>query len=112
LRFPVFARNVENYDLLLYVANWPKPRINAWDALLKARAIENMCYTIGVNRIGEDANGLDYPGHSQVFDYLGNSIVDCEDQFGVFKFVLDKKAQLNTRQKLNFLSDRDGFALL
>jgi predicted amidohydrolase len=112
LRFPVFARNVENYDLLLYVANWPKPRINAWDALLKARAIENMCYTIGVNRIGEDANGLDYPGHSQVFDYLGNSIVDCEDQFGVFKFVLDKKAQLNTRQKLKFLSDRDRFALL
>ena len=56
LRFPVFSRNVEDYDVLLYVANWPKPRINAWNALLKARAIENMCYVVGVNRIGEDQN--------------------------------------------------------
>jgi omega-amidase len=63
LRFPVFARNVENYDLLLYVANWPKPRINAWDILLKARAVENMSYVIGVNRIGNDNNNLEYVGH-------------------------------------------------
>ena len=55
LRFPVFSRNVENYDLLIYVANWPKPRINAWNALLKARAIENISYALGVNRIGFDA---------------------------------------------------------
>lgn len=112
LRFPVFARNVENYDMLLYVANWPKPRINAWDTLLKARAIENMCYTIGVNRIGEDANYLEYPGHSQVFDYLGNTIVDCQDGNGIFVFELDKNKQLETRQKLNFLNDRDSFTLI
>lgn len=112
LRFPVFVRNVENYDLLLYVANWPKPRINAWDALLKARAIENMCYTIGVNRIGEDANKLEYPGHSKATDFLGNTIVDCEDELGVFIFELDKNAQQETRQKLNFLNDRDDFSLI
>lgn len=111
LRFPVFARNKENYDLLLYVANWPKPRINAWDALLKARAIENMCYTIGVNRIGEDANHLEYPGHSQAFDYLGKTIVDCEDELGVFIFELDKTSQNEARAKFNFLNDRDDFEI-
>lgn len=111
LRFPVFARNVENYDLLLYVANWPKPRINAWDALLKARAIENMCYTIGVNRIGEDANKLEYPGHSKVIDYLGNTIVDCDNELGVFIFELDKNNQQEAREKFNFLSDKDDFEI-
>ncbi|NEW80406.1 MAG: amidohydrolase, partial [Gelidibacter sp.] len=64
LRFPVWARNVEDYDLLIYVANWPKIRIAAWDTLLKARAIENMCYTVGVNRVGVDANNYEYNGHS------------------------------------------------
>jgi predicted amidohydrolase len=111
LRFPVFVRNVENYDLLLYVANWPKPRINAWDALLKARAIENMCYTIGVNRIGEDANKLEYPGHSQAFDYLGNQMVDCDDELGVFIFDLDKSTQNEARAKFNFLNDKDDFEI-
>ena len=112
LRFPVWARNAEDYDLLIYVANWPKPRINAWDTLLKARAIENMCYTIGVNRIGEDANKLEYPGHSKAIDFLGNTIVDCEDELGVFIFELDKNAQQETRQKLNFLNDRDDFTII
>jgi predicted amidohydrolase len=112
LRFPVFVRNVENYDLILYVANWPKPRINAWDSLLKARAIENMCYTIGVNRIGEDANQLEYPGHSQVIDFLGNNMLNCESDLGVFVCELDKVQQLATRQKLNFLNDKDDFSLV
>ena len=111
LRFPVFARNIEDYDVLLYVANWPKPRINAWDALLKARAIENMCYAIGVNRIGLDANELEYVGHSQVIDYLGNIAVDCESEQGIFIYELDKTAMMTTRQKLNFLNDRDAFEL-
>ncbi|HLO74540.1 MAG TPA: nitrilase family protein [Flavobacterium sp.] len=112
LRFPVFARNVENYDLLLYVANWPKPRINAWDTLLKARAIENMCYTIGVNRIGEDANQLEYPGHSQVIDFLGNQVLNCENDLGVFIINLDKQIQFEAREKFNFLNDRDDFSLI
>lgn len=112
LRFPVFARNVENYDVLLYVANWPKTRIAAWDILLKARAIENMCYAIGVNRIGLDANELEYVGHSQIIDYLGNIAVNCESEQGVFIYEFDKTAMMTTRQKLNFLNDRDAFELL
>ena len=112
LRFPVFARNTEDYDLLLYVANWPKARITAWDALLKARAIENMTYTIGVNRIGEDANQLEYPGHSKVIDYLGNEILACENELGVFCVELDKTKQTEIRQKMNFLNDKDDFNLI
>ena len=64
LRFPAFVRNHENYDLIIYVANWPNTRINAWDMLLKARAIENMCHVIGVNRVGVDENGLNFSGQS------------------------------------------------
>ena len=111
LRFPVFVRNVEKYDLLLYVANWPKQRINAWDTLLKARAIENMCYTIGVNRVGEDANQLEYPGHSKAFDFLGNTLVDCEQELGVFIVELDKTSQNDARAKFNFLNDMDSFEI-
>jgi omega-amidase len=111
LRFPVFARNLENYDLLIYVANWPKPRIAAWDTLLKARAIENMSYTIGVNRIGTDANQLEYPGHSTVIDFLGNTLLDCHAELGVFICEIDYKAQQETRSKLNFLNDKDEFSI-
>lgn len=112
LRFPVFVRNTEDYDLLLYVANWPIPRISAWDTLLRARAIENMCYTIGVNRIGEDANKMDYPGHSHVVDYLGKNILDCEDELGVFIIELDKTRQNEARAKFNFLNDRDSYMII
>lgn len=111
LRFPVFSRNVETYDILLYIANWPDTRINAWDALLKARAIENMCYTIGVNRIGGDANHHQYNGHSQVQDYLGRAIIAPQESDGVFVATLDKNALVETRQKLGFLNDRDDFEL-
>ncbi len=109
LRFPVFARNTEDYDVLIYVANWPKPRINAWDTLLKARAIENMCYTIGVNRIGEDPNKHNYPGHSQAIDFLGNYLIEPQENEGVFITNLDKNTLLESRQKLGFLNDRDEF---
>jgi len=111
LRFPVFARNTEEYDVLIYVANWPKPRINAWDALLKARAIENMCYTIGVNRIGEDPNKHDYPGHSQVIDELGNYLIAPQEIEGVFITTLNKNTLEATRQKFGFLNDRDAFTM-
>ncbi len=112
LRFPVFSRNIENYDLLIYVANWPKTRINAWDTLLKARAIENMSYTIGVNRLGIDNNNLEYIGHSQIVDYLGNSVIEPQKGEGVFIAELDKEALLETRKKLDFLKDKDHFELL
>ena len=111
LRFPVFARNVEEYDLLLYVANWPEIRINAWDALLKARAIENMSYTIGVNRIGEDDNKFEHNGHSQVINFLGDYILEPIESKGVFIVELNKAELLLARKKFNFLNDKDKFIL-
>ena len=111
LRFPVFARNVENYDLLLYVANWPKVRTNAWDALLKARAIENLSYVVGVNRIGLDIHDYEHIGHSQVVDFLGNYILEPQETAGVFVVELDKNVMLETRKKLDFLSDKDKFEI-
>ena len=84
----------------------------AWDALLKARAIENMTYTIGVNRIGTDANALEYTGHSKIIDFLGNEILSCENELGVFIIEIDKNQQTQTRQKMNFLNDKDAFQLI
>ncbi len=110
LRFPVWARNTDNYDVLLYVANWPKPRITAWDTLLKARAIENMAYCIGVNRVGSDASQLEYPGHSAVYDGLGAPLVHQKEN-GVFYATLQKEHVMNIREKLRFLNDRDEFSL-
>ncbi|HKO77528.1 MAG TPA: nitrilase-related carbon-nitrogen hydrolase, partial [Flavobacterium sp.] len=111
LRFPVFARNVEEYDLLIYVANWPEIRIKAWDALIKARAIENMSYTVGVNRIGKDDSNFQYNGHSQVVNFLGDYIMEPIETKGVFIIELNKAELLLARKKLNFLSDQDSFVL-
>ncbi|MCL6460885.1 MAG: nitrilase family protein, partial [Flavobacterium micromati] len=111
LRFPAFSRNHEEYDLLLYVANWPKIRINAWDALLKARAIENMSYTVGVNRIGTDANGHEYIGHSQVVDFLGDYVLQPEEVEGLLFVSLKKDKMIEMRQKLGFLNDKDNFRI-
>lgn len=111
LRFPVFSRNTEDYDALIYVANWPERRINAWDILLRARAVENMSYTIGVNRVGTDLNDNHYTGHTQVIDTLGNYILAPETKDGIFTVVLDKKQQDELREKLGFLNDRDDFLL-
>tara|TARA_R110002012_G_scaffold265893_2_gene449320 strand:+ start:576 stop:1355 length:780 start_codon:yes stop_codon:yes gene_type:complete len=113
LRFPVFARNTQGYDVLIYVANWPVPRVNAWDALLKARAIENMCYAIGVNRTGVDGSGMDYNGHSQVYNVLGEESIEHPWENQNMKTVLLKKEHiLKLRTKLRFLEDRDSFTLI
>lgn len=111
LRFPVFARNVEEYDVLLYVANWPKVRIQAWDILLKARSIENMCYTIGVNRVGLDNNNFEHDGHSQVVDFMGNYVLEPQENEGVFVIELNKEKLLEARNRLGFLNDKDSFDL-
>lgn len=111
LRFPVWARNTDNYDVLIYVANWPKPRINAWDALLKARAIENMTYCIGVNRIGVDEQGHEYPGHSAAYDGLGKELAFSQTE-EVIHVSLSKKHIVYLRKKLKFLEDSDGFNLI
>lgn len=111
LRFPVFSRNTEDYDLLVYVANWPGKRIYAWNSLLKARAIENMSYTIGVNRVGEDGNNISYPGHSQVLDCLGKYCLRSLESEKTVTLKLDKNRQYTVRKKLGFLNDRDAFIL-
>jgi predicted amidohydrolase len=112
LRFPVWSRNVEAYDVLFYVANWPNVRIQAWDTLLKARAIENMAYCIGVNRIGLDGNNHEYSGHSAVYDVLGNRIDHMPFDKEAIEIVTLYKSDIETyRQKLNFLGDMDSFTL-
>lgn len=112
LRFPVWARNTKDYDVLIYVANWPKTRILAWDALLRARAIENMTYCIGVNRTGLDGNDHEYIGHSTVYDVLGKQISTTafEKDF-TETVVLEKQHIESIRKKLQFLNDRDSFTL-
>ena len=111
LRFPVFSRNVENYDLLIYVASWPKTRIAAWDTLLKARAIENMSYAIGVNRLGSDGSNLEYTGHSQAVDFLGDYCIEPQGFEGVFYAQLNKESLVQTRKNLGFLNDQDCFEM-
>ena len=112
LRFPVWARNTENYDVLIYVANWPKPRISAWDTLLKARAIENMSYCIGVNRVGVDGVNCEYPGHSAVYNVLGNSLSTFKPHKEETQIItLEKRHVEAYRNKFKFLNDRDTFTI-
>lgn len=113
LRFPVWARNVENYDLLIYTASWPQKRVAAWDALLKARAIENISYTVGVNRIGTDGNNYEYVGHSIVFDALGNPLSkEANETAKTISVTLFKDDQNSIRERLGFLNDRDAFTFV
>ncbi|MGB2085958.1 MAG: amidohydrolase [Flavobacteriaceae bacterium] len=112
LRFPVWGRNTSDYDLLLYTANWPHKRISAWDTLLKARAIENMSYCVGVNRIGTDGSNLEYPGHTAVYDFMGKTIGQTTpNKAGHCQVILTKEDQELARKKLNFLNDRDHFTI-
>ncbi|MCI2229879.1 amidohydrolase [Polaribacter sp. MSW13] len=112
LRFPVWGRNTENYDLLIYMANWPVTRIKAWDTLLKARSIENMCYTVGVNRTGKDANDFDYSGNSLIVNYLGEQLSSLnKNEVGIITATLYKPAQEKIRKKLGFLNDKDSFKI-
>ena len=112
LRFPVWARNTENYDLLIYVANWPFARIKAWETLLKARAIENMSTVIGLNRTGVDANNYKYSGSSVIVDYFGEEISNLQSsEVGIVKATLVKTEQDRIRKKLGFLNDKDSFKI-
>lgn len=112
LRFPVWARNSEDYDVIIYVANWPKVRIAAWDALLKARAIENMSYCIGVNRVGLDGNNYEYSGHSAAYDVLGHRMDSIPESTETVEVVTLEKSHITKyRERLGFLKDRDTFNL-
>jgi len=111
LRFPAWSRNRNSYDLLLYVANWPSKRHNAWATLLRARAIENLSYLAGVNRIGQDGNNLPYIGGSAIIDYLGNDIADLGDQPGAATATLDLDELQRFRDRFAFHKDADDFSI-
>jgi omega-amidase len=114
LRFPVWARqcikdNVFEYDVLIYVANWPERRSLAWKTLLQARAIENQCYVIGVNRVGEDGNGIYHAGDSMVIDPLGEILYHKKDEEDIFTIGLNKEHLEEVRKKFPFWKDADNF---
>ncbi|HTN31380.1 MAG TPA: amidohydrolase [Pseudomonas sp.] len=111
LRFPVWSRDPESTDLLFYTANWPAARRNAWNRLLPARAIENLCYVAGINRVGVDGQGYPYSGDSQVLDFLGDSLLDAGEGDGVFQVSLNAEKLARFRERFPAWRDADGFAL-
>jgi predicted amidohydrolase len=112
LRFPVWSRNRGDYDLLLYVANWPQRRAHAWSTLLRARAIENLSYVAGVNRIGKDGNGATYAGDSVALDFLGQPLSSEGGGDRVETAVLDLESLQAYRQSFPAHLDADRFELL
>ena len=111
LRFPVWSRNTQAYDLLIYVANWPIPRRNAWQTLLQARAIENQVYTIGVNRVGKDENGMEYAGDSMVVNFGGEILYHVAFGEQCATMALQPTIQESFRAKFPFLNDADDFLI-
>jgi len=115
LRFPVWARQSNSetpeYDLLIYVANWPERRVHAWKTLLQARAIENQSYVVGVNRVGDDGNNIHYSGDSMIVDPLGEVVYTKNEQEDVFTVTIDKQHLQSVREKLPFLKDADSFEI-
>lgn len=113
LRFPVWSRNVNNeYDLLIYVANWPTPRRIVWDTLLRARALENQCYVCGVNRVGTDGYGLHYNGGSKIYSAFGEEIASIPDeQEGLSTATLHLSPLRQFREKFPVWKDADEFQL-
>jgi omega-amidase len=126
LRFPVWARQAPplpmergqggeaapEYDILIYVANWPERRSTAWKTLLQARAIENQSYVIGVNRVGKDGNDIYHSGNSMIIDALGNIIYHKEHDEDIFTIKLEKEELEQTRERFPFWKDGDMFTIL
>lgn len=113
LRFPVWSRNTDNFDLLIYTANWPDARMLAWDTLLRARAIENLCYVAGLNRVGVDNNDLVYTGHSGLYDAMGASLLKLQEgKEDIQSFTIDKSHLNKVRDQFRFLDDKDEFKIL
>jgi omega-amidase len=120
LRFPVWARQASHttedesnleYDVLLYVANWPERRSHAWKTLLQARAIENQCYVVGANRVGDDGNNIHYSGDSMIIDPLGEILYTKAQDEDVFTIVLQKDKLEEVRDKMPFWKDADEFSI-
>lgn len=113
LRFPVWSRNRNEYDLLVYSANWPGVRSDVWNTLLKARAIENQCYVVGVNRVGADKMGIDYLGESQVVDAKGHLLAKTRSNTTeILSTSLSYDDLINFRTKFPVLNDADDFNLI
>ena len=117
LRFPIWSRNAINdkreadYDVLVYAANWPAPRVLAWKTLLQARAIENQCYVVGVNRTGKDGDGMDHTGDSSVIGPLGDILYRRENEEDIALINLNYEEMVKVRRTLPFLRDADKFEL-
>jgi predicted amidohydrolase len=112
LRFPVWSRNVSMaYDAAIYVANWPAPRANAWRTLLQARAIENLAYVVGVNRVGTDANALAYAGDSLLVDFKGDLVLDLKSKDQILTSELSLESLAEFRAKFPAHLDADSFSL-
>ena len=114
LRFPIWNRmnKEDEYDVLVVIANWPNKRMTAWQTLLRARAIENQSYVIGVNRVGEDGNGLIYNGGSCVIDPLGEILYEKLNDEDIFSISLNKDDLLKVRNNFPFQKDKDEFIIL
>jgi predicted amidohydrolase len=112
LRFPAWCRNRNDYDLMLLVANWPSKRVRHWSSLLEARAIENQSWVIGVNRVGEDGNGLSYPGHSVVHDPSGLCVADLEESENARVVEMDLSKVQKIRSDFPFQQDADNFTFV
>jgi predicted amidohydrolase len=111
LRFPVFARNRNDYDILFYVANWPAPRQSVWNTLLKARAIENQAYVLGVSRVGTDGDGVDHLGGTCVIDPMGQVEGVLDNNPGILHCTIDLKKIREFRVKFPVWKDADMFSL-
>jgi predicted amidohydrolase len=111
LRFPVWSRNSEDYDLLIYVANWPDKRKSAWKSLLTARAIENQCYVIGVNRVGEDSKNY-YSGDSSLINALGETLYTNSHIEEIYSTTISKYDLNKVRTQLPFLNDKDNYKII
>jgi len=122
LRFPVWSRQSPppsreagrgpEYDVLIYVANWPEKRVHAWTTLLRARAIENQCYVIGVNRTGEDGNKIRHTGESMAIDPMGEILYHKKDREDIFTVTFDKSDLEKAREKFPFWKDADRFQII
>jgi len=111
LRFPVWARNRNEYDILVYAANWPQARTDVWNTLLKARAIENQTYVVGANRIGVDGNSISYSGNSQLIDPKGKVMAVEENSECVVSAEFSYAQLLKFRSDFPVLNDADSFSL-
>lgn len=112
LRFPVWSSNANDYDVLLYVANWPAARAEHWLTLLKARAIENQCYVVAVNRVGTDGKGVDHQGDSVVFDYQGRLVLDLGNKEALGEVAIDPAEMHAYRASFPAWRDADRFNII